>query len=71
MSIYPLFTLFCDGCRRVAPTPGNGWEDRQSARRAARRAGWKRIPNRDHRGANTGKGKDLCGSCAPDCPEAK
>lgn len=63
MSVSRTYTVFCDGCGRVAPGPMGGHMDIQQARRDARRAGWRRV-KRGPDAPNYGRGADYCPSCA-------
>jgi hypothetical protein len=69
MSIVTRYTLYCDGCRRSGPGQMGGSMERQAERRAARRAGWKRIPAIP--GLGRYSGKDICPRCLPNFPDAK
>jgi hypothetical protein len=77
MAMIKEYTVVCDGriagarsCRRLGPVGRTRHYDGRSARAAARQAGWKRIA-KGHDADQTGRGMDLCYSCAPNYPDAK
>lgn len=79
MGMIKEYTVVCDGivagarrCRRLGPIEASRsrYDSGQEARAAARRNGWKRIP-KGHDADSTGRGLDICSSCAPNYPDAK